>query len=249
MSDNDISDNDISDNDISYNDISDNDISDNDISDNDISDNNINYISNNYIYYINIYDDIDDDTVHDINDDSIDDSIDDLSYNYINNNSTECCICLEHVNTNVFFLYDYFINNYIDISPISCIKTQCGHFFHSKCLYLNNLKYSTCPLCRQPFVNNIINNDINNDINNIINNDINNIINNNINNNNQYIITNYTGSYNVNININNYYLFKIKLSPNTTRFIYIDKCILKFSLLILLLLTSSLTLIILDLIY
>jgi hypothetical protein len=133
-----------------------------------------------------------------------------MLYDITTNIDYECSICLESINIDDFILYDEFINNYNDISSLSSIKTHCGHFFHSKCLYLNNLKYSTCPICRQSFTyNNITDNSNNININ----------------------ITDYSdNSDNININITDYsdiysqyFFIKFKISSYRTCYIYIHK--------------------------
>ena len=119
-----------------------------------------------------------------------------MLYDITTNIDYECSICLESINIDDFILYDEFINNYNDISSLSSIKTHCGHFFHSKCLYLNNLKYSTCPICRQSFTyNNITDNSNNININ----------------------ITDYSDIY------SQYFFIKFKISSYRTCYIYIHK--------------------------
>ncbi len=147
-----------------------------------------------------------------------------MLYDITTNIDYECSICLESINIDNFILYDEFFNNYNDISSLSCIKTHCGHFFHSKCLYLNNLKYSTCPICRQPFAYNNIIDDSNN----------------------VYInITENSDDY------SQYFLIKFKIPSYRSHYIYIyiHKRNLLFAVLIFLLLITSIILLVLSLIY
>ena len=151
-----------------------------------------------------------------------------MSYDITTNIYDECSICFEDININDYILYDDFLNNYNDISSSSSIKTHCGHFFHSQCLYTNNLKYSTCPICRRSFANNIIN---------LNDNSINNINN----------------SSNINITVYNnnniadysqYFLIKIKIPYNRNPYyIYIHKynflVLILLPLIIILLLIAS----------
>ena len=149
-----------------------------------------------------------------------------MLYDITTNIDYECSICLESINIDDFILYDEFFNNYNDISSLSCIKTHCGHFFHSKCLYLNNLKYSTCPICRQSFPHNNITD----------------------NSNNIYININ-ENSDNYIINYSQYFLIKFKISSYRSRYIYIyiHKRNLLFAVLILLI--TAIVLLVLSLIY
>ena len=175
-----------------------------------------------------------------------------MSYDITTNIDYECSICFEYINIDDFILYDEFLNNYNDISSLSSIKTHCGHFFHSKCLYINNLKYSTCPICRQSFpYNNITDNsnNITDNSNNITDNITYNITDNS--NNNIYInITDYSdNSDNYIIDYSQYFLIKFKISSCRTRYIYIHKrnlLSLLFILLILLLFITSIVLLILE---
>ena len=155
----------------------------------------------------------------------------------------ECSICFEGININDYILYDDFLNNYNDISSSSSIKTHCGHFFHSQCLYTNNLKYSTCPICRRSFTNNIIN--------------LNDNSNNNINNSSNINVTVYNhNNHNSHNNIaeySQYFLIKLKIPYyRNCYYIYIHKY--NFFVLILLsfifiLLIASMVLLILSYIY
>ena len=48
----------------------------------------------------------------------------------------DCPICMETINTN-----------------INCVTTECGHLFHTNCLFKSfNTNNSGCPLCRQALV-------------------------------------------------------------------------------------------------